>query len=172
MAIQKRNQQAHHDWAKSHQQQLHQLGIMVNKSTETIISNTGSYKGDRGLIAANESTSPASHSEAFPANKLQQKPRKLHGKSNKISSFKVRLHTPKWLFSVSRAIEIYESRANGAWSFNIQVYNVIPPFAPVLHMIRNDDIEGIQSLFSTRQALPFDCTVDGWTLLDVRDCLL
>ncbi|KAN0091826.1 hypothetical protein V8E51_017673 [Hyaloscypha variabilis] len=166
VAVQRRNQQMHHDWAKSHQQQLHQLGVIVTQSTETIKSCSSSYKRDQGLILANESTSDASQSEALPSNALQQTPRTLHGNSNKISNFKVRLHTPKWLFGFSRAIEVYEARANGAWNFNVQIYNVVPDSAPVFKMIENDDIEGVQTLFRTRQASPFDRTVSGWTLLD------
>jgi len=161
----------HYDWVKSHQQQLHQLGVIVTQSTETIKSCSSSYKCDQRLILANESTSDTSQSEALPSNALQQTPRTLHGNSNKISNFKVRLHTPKWLFGISRAIEVYEARANGAWNFNVQIYNVVPGSAPVFKMIENDDVEGVQTLFRTRQASPFDRTMSGWTLLDVRDSL-
>jgi hypothetical protein len=89
----------------------------------------------------------------------------FHSKRRK--KLKARIQTPKWLFGVSRAIEICESGATVGWTFNIQVYNVIPDDSPLFEMARAGDVVGIQHLFSTGQASPFDRSFDGYTLLDV-----
>jgi hypothetical protein len=85
----------------------------------------------------------------------------------KSKKLKARIQTPKWLFGVSRAIEIYESGATAGWTFNVQVYNVVPYDSPQITMAETGDVVGIQHLFSTGQASPFDRTIYGRTLLDV-----
>lgn len=46
---------------------------------------------------------------------------------------------------------------------------VILPFeSPILERAENGDVVGIQQLFSTRQASPFDRSESGWTVIDVR----
>jgi hypothetical protein len=81
---------------------------------------------------------------------------------------KARLKTPKWLFGISHAIEIYESRAKAGWTFNIQVYNIVPDRSPIFYLARKGDISGMKGLFRTGQASPFDRNPFGWTVLDVR----
>jgi hypothetical protein len=78
--------------------------------------------------------------------------------------------TPKWLFGLSHGVGIYESRASAGWNFSIRVYKiVILPFeSPILERAENGDVVGIQQLFSTRQASPFDRSESGWTVIDVR----
>jgi hypothetical protein len=86
--------------------------------------------------------------------------------SKKKNKLKARIRTPKW-FGVSRAIEIYESQATAGWTFNIKVYNVVSSDSPQFGMAGIGDIVGIQHLFSTGQASPFDRRPRGGTLLDV-----
>ena len=81
---------------------------------------------------------------------------------------KARLKTPTWLLGISRAIEIYDTRARTGWTFTIRVYNIVPGDSPQFEMAENGDIAGIQQLFSTKQASPFDRAEGGITLLDVR----
>jgi hypothetical protein len=88
-------------------------------------------------------------------------------RSKRRKKLKARIQTPKWLFGVSRAIEIYESGATAGWNFNIQVYNVVPSGSPQFRMAKFGDLVGIQYLFSTGQASPFDRNPIGCTILDV-----
>jgi hypothetical protein len=71
---------------------------------------------------------------------------------------KARLQTPKWLFGVSNAIEIYSSRAHASWNFSIQIYNIIPHKSSTFEIARKGNVIGIQPLFSSRQASPFGQT--------------
>jgi hypothetical protein len=88
--------------------------------------------------------------------------------SKRQQKLKARFQAPKWLFCVSRAIEIYGRRLHAGWNFNIRVYNVVPYESPIFEMAINGDVIGIQDLFRTGQASPFDRTVSGCTILDVR----
>jgi hypothetical protein len=101
-------------------------------------------------------------------NEVQQKYQKFKSNSKRELNLRLRFQTPKWLFGVTRAIELYENRANAGWNFNIQMYNVVPNDSPILTMAEEGDIQGMQHLFSTRQASPFDRSQRGRTVLDVR----
>ena len=159
--LQKRNQQAH-------QQELEQLRVIVAQSTETILSSASFQNADRRLLIAVETTPPGCESKSLSTNGAQNNRQKSLFQSKRRIKLKARFQTPKWLFGVSRAIEIYDSQANSGWNFNIQIYNVVPAESPIFEMVRDGDIVGIQHLFSTRQASPFDREENGWTLLDVR----
>jgi hypothetical protein len=163
--LQKRNQQAHHDWAKAHQQELQQLKVIVSQSTEMILSSASFQIPTQRLLTAVE-TIPHCESQSSIAIGSQNA-RQMSSFSKKKNKLKARIRTPKWLFGVSRAIEIYASQATAVWTFNIQVYNVVPYDSPQFEMAKFGDVVGIQRLFSTGQASPFDRSFHGNTLLDV-----
>jgi hypothetical protein len=166
--LQKRNQQAHHDWAKAHQHELQQLRVTVTQSTETILSSAGFQSHGQGLLTAAETDRLACGSKSLSANKAINKKEKSPFHSKRHMNLKARFRTPNWLFGVSHAIEIYESRANAGWAFNIQVYNVVPLESPIFNFAKKGDISGMKELFRTGQASPFDRNLYGRTLLDVR----
>jgi hypothetical protein len=159
--FQTRNQQAHHDWAKLHHQELQQL-------RETILSSTMAPRPDQEISTAVVTNPTCFEYSALSTNEFQQKHQKFKSNSKRELNLRLRFQTPKWLFGVTRAIELYECRANAGWNFNIQVYNVVPGDSPVFTMVEVGDIHGIEHLFSTRQASPFDRTQGGLTVLDVR----
>ena len=165
--LQKRNQQAHHDWAKAHQQELQQLKVVVSQSTETILSSASFQIPSQRLLAAVETIPPSCESKSFSTNGAQDARQMSCFRSKRRKKLKARIQSPKWLFGVSRAIEIYESGATAGWTFNIQVYNVVPYDSPQIEMAEFGDVVGIQHLFSTGQASPFDRGMHGNTLLDV-----
>lgn len=74
--------------------------------------------------------------------------------------------SPTWL--VNRAWRIQATKACFGWTFSPRTYNVIPPTSPVFRYVRNDDVRGLQDLFSNRLASPSDCDERGETLLHVR----
>ena len=165
--LQKRNRQAHHDWAKAHRQELQQLKVIVSQSTETILSSTSFQIPSQRLLTAVETIPPSCESKSFSTNLAQDAGQMSSFRSKRRKKLKARIQTPKWLFGVSRAIEIYESGATMGWTFNIQVYNVVPHGSPQFEIARYGDLVGIQHLFSTGQASPFDRDPWGYTLLDV-----
>jgi len=165
--LQKRNQQAHHDWAKAHQQELQQLKVIVSQSTETILSSASFQTSSRRLLTAVETIPPSCEAKSSSANGAQDARQMSSFRSKGRKKLKTRIRTPKWLFGVSRTIEIYESGATAGWTFNIQVYNVVPNTSPQIGMAASGDVVGIQHLFSTGQASPFDRAMHGYTLLDV-----
>ncbi|KAE9367098.1 hypothetical protein N431DRAFT_418216 [Stipitochalara longipes BDJ] len=165
--LQKRNRQAHHDWAHSHQQELRELRVIVSQSTETILSSTSFQRSCQPNLAAVEPSSPQIQSNSLNMTEENHHFRKCKSHSKPELRIKARFKTPKWLFGVSRAIEIYESHANAGWNFHIQVYNVVPSDSPQFKMVRIGDAVGIQQLFSTGKASPYDRSPSGMTLLDM-----
>jgi hypothetical protein len=170
--LQKRNQQAHHDWAKAHQQELQQLRVIVTHSTENTLLSHGGQNASQPMLSSIETSRPTTEEGGFGTKELQRKAQRSTYHSARHLKLKARLRTPKWLFGVSRAIDVYETRAIMGWNYNIQFYNVLPPSAPIFKMVRNGKIEGVQRLFSTGQASPFDRDPFGSTLLDVNDFLI
>jgi hypothetical protein len=167
--LQKWNQRTHHKWAQAHQQELQQLKVIVSQSTKTILPSMSSQETAKHVSMAVEtvlSTSQLKYSAS--TNEAEHKYQKFKPHSKRQAKLRARFLTPKWLFGVSNAIEIYGSRANAGWNFNIQVYKVVPRRSPVFELIEDDDIIGIQHLFSTGQASPFDRDEYGYTVLDVR----
>ncbi|KAF7945391.1 hypothetical protein EAE96_010165 [Botrytis aclada] len=58
----------------------------------------------------------------------------------------------------------YQQSISG-WIFTLRTYNVVYWSAPIMRMARRGDVAGMQHLFQTRQASPFDIIKDGVTLL-------
>jgi hypothetical protein len=162
--LQKRNQQAHHDWARTHQQELQQLRVIVAHAEENKLLAPSEQN------AGQQSLAPVEAGD-FGTKELQSKSRKFCNHSARHLKLKARFWVPKWLFGVSRAIDVYETSAIMGWNYSIQVYNVLPSSAPIFQMVSRGNIEEVQHLFSTVQASPFVRDSDGWTLLDVGDFL-
>jgi hypothetical protein len=121
-------------------------------------------------MAAAETTPPVIDSESLSTNEPGLECQKFTRGAKQNLKLKARFQTPKWLFGVSRAIEIYECRVHAGWNFNIQVYNVVSGSSPIFRMAGSGDVIGIQDLFRTGQASPFDQNPHGFTVLDVRCC--
>jgi hypothetical protein len=170
--LQKRNQQAHHDWAKAHQQELQQLRVIVTHSTENTLLSHGVQNASQPMLFSVETSSPTTEGEVFGTKELQRKTQRPTNHFVRHLKLKARLRIPKWLFGVSRAIDIYETSAIMGWNYSIQVYNVLPNSAPIFEMVSKGNIEGVQNLFSTGQASPFVRDTNGLSLLDVRDFLM
>jgi hypothetical protein len=169
--LQKRNQQAHHDWARAHQQELQQLRIIVTHAKEDKLLDPSEQNASQPILTAFEVDPPTIEGRDPCTKELQKKSRKYCNNSARHVKLKARFRVPKWLFGVSRAIDVYETSAIMGWNYNIQIYNVLPDSAPIFKMVIYGDIEGVQHLFSTRQASPFVRDTYGYTLLDVRDFL-
>jgi hypothetical protein len=166
--LQKRNRQAHHEWAKAHQQELQQLRVIVSQSTETILCSARFQGPAKQLLTAVETTPPVMESKTLSTNETGLGCQNFGRGGKRQLKLKARFQIPKWFFGGSRAIEIYECEAHAGWNFNIQVYNVVPSNSLIFRMARSGDVTGIQDLFRTGQASPFDRTPSGRTVLDVR----
>jgi hypothetical protein len=169
--LQKRNQQAHHDWARAHQQELQQLRVLVAHAKENKLIAPSEQNASQPILTTVEAGLPTIEAEDSSTKELQSKPRKFSNHSARHLKLKARFWVPKWLFGVSRAIDVYETSAVMGWNYNIQIYNVLPNSAPIFDMVLSGNIEGIQGLFTTGQASPFVRNSSGWTLLDVGDFL-
>ncbi|KAH8769265.1 hypothetical protein BGZ57DRAFT_826094 [Hyaloscypha finlandica] len=155
--LQRRNRQAHYDWAKSTKKSF--------SSFESLSPNPQKLsclpRASRNLTSF-----PNFQSQPVSKNELEHKCKKSRQHCKQGLRLRAQFLIPKWFFGVSRAIEIYESRAQAGWHFNIQVYNVVSRKSVIFAMVQHGDVAGIQHLFSTRQASPFDRSFNGWTLLD------
>ncbi|TGO12483.1 hypothetical protein BTUL_0088g00610 [Botrytis tulipae] len=83
-------------------------------------------------------------------------------KHQKILNAKLRLP----FFSGVWEVCAYQQSKSG-WMFTLRTYNVVDFDAPIMNMARFGDVTGMQQLFQTRQASPFDVAEDGETLLHV-----
>jgi len=88
--------------------------------------------------------------------------------SSRQDDISVRICTPAWLFR-----KVYEARATRHrwnWRFNFRVHYIVPENTPLFEYARNGDIKGMQGLFDSRQATPFDRGAKyGTTALHVGD---
>ncbi|TGO30219.1 hypothetical protein BPAE_0007g01000 [Botrytis paeoniae] len=87
---------------------------------------------------------------------------KTPSKRQKILNAKLRLP----FFSGVWELCAYQQSKSG-WTFTMRTYNVIHYNAPVMTLARNGDVAGMQQLFQTRQASPFDVNEYGETILHV-----
>ena len=170
--LQKRNQQAHHDWARAHQQELQQLRIIVAHAKEDKLLTPNEQNVSQPILTAFEAGLPTIAVGDSGTKELQSKPRKFSNHSARHLKLKARFWIPKWFFGVARTIDVYETSAVMGWNYNIQIYNVLPDTAPIFGMVLSGNIEGVQHLFSTGQASPLVRVSGGWTLLDVGDFLM
>jgi hypothetical protein len=170
--LQKRNQQAHHDWARTHQQELQQLRVIVAHAEQNKLLAPSEQNASQPILTTVEAGLRTIEAGDSSTKELQSKSRKFSSHSARHLKLKARFWVPKWLFGVSSAIDVYETSAIMGWNYSIQVYNVLPLWAPIFDMVRMGDIEGVQGLFTTRQASPFVRDSYGWTLLDVGDFLM
>lgn len=80
----------------------------------------------------------------------------------------VRLKTPAWLPGTVRVLEILGAKAPFGWDFSLRPYKIISYGSIMSELIWMGDIPGIQRLFNSREASPFDQFPCGSSLVDVR----
>ncbi|OQD98846.1 hypothetical protein PENSOL_c008G11130 [Penicillium solitum] len=69
-----------------------------------------------------------------------------------------RLSLPSWM--TSKILEIYGMKAPGGWNWMLRMYNLVPSSSKVVQLVRKGDVKGVQDLFTSGQASPFDLVVD------------
>lgn len=96
----------------------------------------------------------------------------MNGKNRNVTNSKkdvevvtVRYRSPSWL--ANRMWNIQAVKASYGWDTRLRAYNVVPCESPVLVYARENNVRGLQELFSERSASPFDCDDDRWTPLAV-----
>ena len=78
-----------------------------------------------------------------------------------------RFQTPRWLFFTGRALEVCGLKSPSGWNFSIQLYNIVPSGSKVFERAAFGDVAGLQDLFDSKEASPFDRDENGLTVLDV-----
>lgn len=86
---------------------------------------------------------------------------------NNSYTWRLRVQVPSWI--TSRALELAGLRAPDGWKFSLRAYNTILGEAArkAIGFARSSNIQGLQDLFASKQASPFDRLEDGSTLLHV-----
>lgn len=51
-------------------------------------------------------------------------------------------------------------KAPGGWNWMLRMYNLVPSSSKVVQLVRKGDVKGVQDLFTSGQASPFDLVVD------------
>jgi hypothetical protein len=90
--------------------------------------------------------------------------RNSHSFRNK--TFVWRASLPPWV--TTKALEISGLKFPDGWQWIFRTYNLIPLNSKVVDLAGSGDIQGLQRLFASRQASPFDrIDGNGYTLLHV-----
>ena len=76
-----------------------------------------------------------------------------------------RYRFPRWL--ASQAWDFCAKKACNGWDFQIRQYVIIPHDSLAFQYSASGNIGGLQELFNKREASPWSCDRDGWTLLHV-----
>ena len=74
--------------------------------------------------------------------------------------------TPSWI--AHRLWRLRYSKSLSGWTLCFRTYNVIPKDSLAFVYIEENNVKGLQELFSRKEASPFDCHPSGKTLLLVR----
>lgn len=73
---------------------------------------------------------------------------------------------PPWV--TTKALELSGLRFPGGWKWIFRTYNLIPRESKAVDFSRSGDIRGLQNIFVSKQASPFDrIDINGYTLLHV-----
>lgn len=90
--------------------------------------------------------------------------RNSHSFRNK--AFVRRASLPPWV--TTKALEISGLKSPDGWQWIFRTYNSIPLESKAVDLAGSGDIQGLQRLFASRQASPFDrIDINGYTLLHV-----
>ncbi|KAL7945145.1 hypothetical protein V8C42DRAFT_71172 [Trichoderma barbatum] len=78
-------------------------------------------------------------------------------------AWQAQMQLPTWL---SRSIYEFISRPSIAgWTYSYRIYNIVPYDSEIITRIKAGDLVGVQELFSSKKASPFDRSIDNGTLL-------
>jgi hypothetical protein len=82
------------------------------------------------------------------------------------SSFSWRLEMPTWI--TSKALELTGLKAPHGWKIAFRAYNIISIDSTAVDFVMTNNFAGIQELFASRRASPFDkIDINGFNLLHV-----
>jgi hypothetical protein len=86
--------------------------------------------------------------------------------SSQNSSFTWHFKVPSWM--TTKGLELAGLRAPDGWKFAFRAYNTISADSMAIRFVVTSNIQGLQDLFASRQASPFDRVYgSGFTLLHV-----
>lgn len=82
------------------------------------------------------------------------------------SSYLWRLSLPSWI--TAQTFELAGTQARDGWKWDFRSYNEIREDSKTVQCVETGDLKGLQELFASRQASPFDrVNTTGYTLLFV-----
>lgn len=79
-------------------------------------------------------------------------------KGNRGYTNRWRLGLPSWM--TSKILEISGIKAPCGWNWMLRTYNLVPSSSKVVQLVQKGDVKGVQDLFTSGQASPFDLVVD------------
>ena len=164
----------------------------LSKSPKNTISETAlyEYSNDRSSVsrvgvtdfdenASSEAVTPHypqawSISGLFGALRYQKHNHAIYSKGEMIEFSKkheieeiiTEYSTPSWL--TRRLWRLRTFKSSSGWTLCLQTYNIIPQDSLVFVYLKENNVKGLQELFSRKEASPFDCFSSGSTLLLVR----
>ena len=77
-----------------------------------------------------------------------------------------RYRLPRWL--ANQVWDFCAKKSYSGWDFQLRQYVIISTSSPEFQYALSGNVRGLQELFSKREASPWSCNNEGWTLLHVR----
>ncbi len=96
---------------------------------------------------------------------MNREKRDVTNRKKEVEVATIRYRSPSWL--ANQMWNIQAVKASYGWDIRLRAYNVVPLESAVFEYARDNNVRGLQELFSERAASPFDCNDEGLTLLAV-----
>ncbi|KAF7939477.1 hypothetical protein BELL_0060g00190 [Botrytis elliptica] len=90
----------------------------------------------------------------------------------KAKCFQKKFRTPRLFSSSSYTWDFSGYQAPSGWTFNFRQYYTIDSSSPTWICVLDGDVSGLQVLFQSKRATPFDRVPQGMTLLDLASSCL
>jgi hypothetical protein len=89
------------------------------------------------------------------------------------TSTSISITLPKWIYA--RKFQVCLTRSYQGWDQSLRIYKTVPHSAPIFSCCKSGNLKGLQRLFGSDQASPFEVDPDGMTPLHVsfllsQDC--
>jgi hypothetical protein len=186
LIIQRALQRQRHDlqkqWAQLHLESLQEMTRTIVTSTDVVLSIRQDQLSAPIPVAIKEESAQeviVTHSDPISLPNLDRAKTALKENHRNEGLAKVRctqllgrFRSPSWLFLNNLAAENTAQKYPAGWNFSIQIYNIRSSDSAIFELAGSGDVVGMQRLFVTGAASPFDRDENGLTLLDVRHQLL
>jgi hypothetical protein len=139
---------------------------MISAEIHAALTGDSQTIPKRHAVRTGGQTHPSTLGSLFGALSYDKSRKPQSSVNNPAQHVTLRISVPSWLGG-----KVYEAqKLQQSWTCNVtfRSYNVVPPEARLFQYSRSGDVQGLQQLFASGQATPFDRDTSGNTALHVR----